>query len=428
MSEKKQGKTIQAVRGMRDILPDEVALVQMVEAAIKALMASYGYQEIRFPILESTALFKRSIGEETDIVGKEMYTFEDRNGDSLSMRPEGTVGCIRAGIEKGLFYNQIQRLWYMGPMFRHERPQKGRYRQFNQWGVEVVGVAGYSIEAELIQMCRRLWEQLEIDHKMVLQVNTLGSPEERKKYREALVTYFEQHDDRLTEDEQHRLANNPLRLLDSKNPKLANLIQNAPKLLDHLGDDSRRHFDGLLSMLDALGIVYEHNHHLVRGLDYYHHSVFEWVTPELGAQNTVCAGGRYDGLISQLGGHAAPAVGFALGVERLCELLADSFVALPTADVMVVFAGEGLLDVAVPVVEAIRERVSPFCRIVLDHAGGSLKAQMKRAHRYGVRYVMVMGDDEREQGSFTIKSMGDDEGQEMVAWSEVPEWLMGRLD
>jgi len=317
-------KLIQAIRGMNDILPDETPKWQFVEKQFRRLMATYGYAEIRFPIVEKTELFKRSIGEVTDIVEKEMYTFEDRNGDSLTLRPEGTAACVRACMQHGLLHNQTQRLWYLGPMFRHERPQKGRYRQFFQLGVEAFGFAGPDIDAEMIMMSARLWRQLGIADSVTLELNSLGSADSRQAYRDILVAYLNEHRQQLDEDSLRRLESNPLRILDSKNPEMQKLIEAAPKLNEHLDEESAEHFAKLRSLLDAAGIAYRVNPRLVRGLDYYSKTVFEWVTDKLGAQGTVCAGGRFDGLVKQLGGRATTAMGFALGMERLVSLIDDS--------------------------------------------------------------------------------------------------------
>jgi histidyl-tRNA synthetase len=312
---------IQAIRGMNDILPEQTALWRQIETTFSTCLSQYGYQEIRFPLVESTQLFKRTIGEVTDIVEKEMYTFSDLNGDSLTLRPEGTAGCVRACLEHGLLYNQHQKLWYMGPMFRHERPQKGRYRQFTQFGVEAFGMSSCPAELELIAICYRLWNKLGLADSIKLQINTLGTLEERQHYKSSLIEYFKTHVDLLDEDSHRRLERNPLRLLDSKNPDLAPLIAKAPKLMDALGDDSRSHFDSFCQGLNDLNIPYEINPVLVRGLDYYGHTVFEWVTDKLGSQATVCAGGRYDILVEQLGGSPTPAAGFALGIERIILLM-----------------------------------------------------------------------------------------------------------
>jgi histidyl-tRNA synthetase len=317
----KMAKNIQAIRGMHDILPEQTPIWQFVEQNLRDVLAAYGYSEIRLPIVEKTELFKRSIGEVTDIVEKEMYTFDDRNGDSLTLRPEGTAGCLRAGLEHGLLHNQTHRIWYYGPMFRHERPQKGRYRQFTQLGVETYGIASADIDAELITLSHRLWKKLGLSEQLELQINSLGTSEERLVYREKLVEYFNQQPELLDEDSQRRLISNPLRILDTKNPAMKELVENAPSLRDFLGAESKAHFTKLTDTLDALEIPYTINQRLVRGLDYYSKTVFEWVTTALGAQGTVCAGGRYDGLIEQLGGRANHAVGFAMGIERLVLLI-----------------------------------------------------------------------------------------------------------
>ena len=337
-------QNIQAIRGMRDILPEQAPLWAHLEDTVRAVADRYGYAEIRLPLVEMTELFRRSIGEVTDIVEKEMYTFADRNGDSLTLRPEGTAGCVRAGIQHGLLHNQVQRLWYRGPMFRHERPQKGRYRQFYQIGVEAFGMAGPDIDIEMILMTRRIWRELGLDG-LLLQVNSLGSAEERAVYRERLVAYLSARRDQLDEDSLRRLVGNPLRVLDSKNPEMRQIIDEAPVLMEHLGDESRAHFDVLCAGLEAAGVAYTVNPWLVRGLDYYARTVFEWVSSDLGAQGTVCAGGRYDGLVEQLGGRPTPAIGFAMGLERLVSLLENSASA-GGPDLYLVLAGDALLTLA----------------------------------------------------------------------------------
>jgi len=356
---------IQAIRGMNDILPAQSPVWQYLEGTVKDLLASYGYDEIRMPIVEQTALFKRSIGEVTDIVEKEMYTFDDRNGDSLTLRPEGTASCVRACEEHGLLYNQTQRLWYTGPMFRHERPQKGRYRQFYQIGVETFGMATADIDAEVILMTARLWQQLGLTDAVTLQLNTLGSNEARANYRDALVAYLSERKDQLDEDSQRRLETNPLRVLDSKDQNTQALLADAPQLHDYLDDESREHFALLRSILDAAGVKYEINQRLVRGLDYYCKTVFEWVTDKLGSQGTVCAGGRYDGLVEQLGGKPTPAVGFAMGVERLILLL-ETLELIPaevlqTIDVYICPVGEGSAQVALLLADRLRDEHRGQC-------------------------------------------------------------------
>ncbi|MGL5237768.1 MAG: histidine--tRNA ligase, partial [Plesiomonas shigelloides] len=351
-------KQIQAIRGMNDCLPNETPVWQKIEGTIKRVVASYGYSEIRMPLVEMTPLFCRAIGEVTDVVEKEMYTFEDRNGDSLTLRPEGTASCVRAGIEHGLLYNQEQRLWYIGPMFRHERPQKGRYRQFHQVGVEVFGLQGPDIDAELIMMTARLWRELGIADHVRLELNSIGSLEARANYRTALIAFLEQHIDVLDEDCKRRMYTNPLRVLDTKNADIQALLNDAPKLADYLDDESRDHFNGLCALLDAAGIAYTLNNRLVRGLDYYNRTVFEWVTESLGSQGTVCGGGRYDGLVEQLGGHATTSVGFAMGLERLVLLVQtvnQSIEIKNPVDIYVVSAGEGTLTAAMCLAENLRD-------------------------------------------------------------------------
>ena len=351
-------KNIQAIRGMNDYLPGETALWQRIEGSLKQVLGSYGYSEIRLPIVEQTPLFKRAIGEVTDVVEKEMYTFEDRNGDSLTLRPEGTAGCVRAGIEHGLLYNQEQRLWYVGPMFRHERPQKGRYRQFHQIGAEVFGLQGPDIDAELIMLTARWWRELGISEHVSLELNSIGSLEARANYRDALVAYLEQFTDKLDEDSKRRMYTNPLRVLDSKNPDVQALLNDAPALGDYLDEESKAHFAGLRALLDYAGIRYTVNQRLVRGLDYYNRTVFEWVTTSLGSQGTVCARGRYDGLVEQLGGRATPGVGFAMGLERLVLLVQavnPEFKADPVVDIYLVASGTDTQSAAMRLAEQVRD-------------------------------------------------------------------------
>ena len=416
-------KNIQAVRGMNDILPAETPRWQAVEAVFRRLMAAYGYGEIRLPIVEKTELFKRSIGEVTDIVEKEMYTFEDRNGDSLTLRPEGTAGCVRAGIQHGLLHNQVQRLWYLGPMFRHERPQKGRYRQFHQLGVEVFGLPGPDIDAELILITARLWRELGMDHEVHLEINSLGSSEARRVYRDRLVAYLEAHEAELDEDSRRRLHTNPLRVLDSKNPAMQDLIEAAPKLMDHLDAESRAHFDALCARLDAAGIAYRINPRLVRGLDYYSRTVFEWVTNRLGAQGTVCAGGRYDGLVEQLGGRPTPAVGFALGLERLVALLeARELPDTTTPHAYLLLAGEAAERNGPLLAEKLRDAL-PQLRLLVHAGGGSFKSQMKKADRSGARLALILGEDEMLAGNIAIKDLRDTGEQQHVKQDELADRL-----
>ncbi len=412
---------IRSIRGMNDILPDVTPYWQAVESALKKVLSSYGYQEIRFPIVEKTELFCRSIGEVTDIVEKEMYTFADRNGDNLTLRPEGTAGCVRAAMQNGML-NQTQRLWYMGPMFRHERPQKGRYRQFHQVGVEAYGFNGPDIDAEMILMTARLWKTLGLKGAS-LQINSLGSTEARLAYRDVLVAYFELHQDELDDDSQRRLHTNPLRILDSKNPAMQALNDAAPKLIDHLDDESRQEFTILCQTLDQAGLVYEINPRLVRGLDYYGKTVFEWVTDQLGSQGTICAGGRYDGLVAQLGGKGATAIGFAIGLERLISLLeaTDSLPEIDAVDVYLVAVGEAAASQSLLLAEQLRDQL-PDLRLITHCGGGSFKNQFKRADRSGARWTFILGDDEINQQVVGVKIMATGE-QETIAWNAIADYL-----
>lgn len=409
---------------MNDILPDQTPDWQYLERVFRELMQSYGYQEIRMPIVENTALFKRSIGEVTDIVEKEMYTFEDRNGDSLTLRPEGTACCVRAAMQHGMLHNQTQRLWYTGPMFRHERPQKGRYRQFHQFGVETFGFTGPDIDAELILMSNRLWQLLGMSDDVVLELNSLGSAEARSQYRDVLVEYFTAHQDELDEDSQRRLHTNPLRILDSKNPAMQALNDNAPQLMDHLDDESRQDFTALCNLLDASGVKYKINPRLVRGLDYYSKTVFEWVTDKLGAQGTVCAGGRFDGLVQQLGGKPTPAMGFALGIERLIELIEvpQQVKAQRRPHVYLVLAGEQAQSKGLPLAESWRNEVSGL-RLQVNCGAGSLKSQMKKADKSEAEMAFIIGDDELEKNALSIKFLREKKDQQQVAFDKVIPYL-----
>jgi len=418
-------KAIQAVRGMNDCLPSETNIWQMVEATLRRVASNYGFAEIRMPIVESTHLFKRSIGEVTDIVEKEMYTFDDRNGDSLTLRPEGTASCVRAGNQHGLLYNQEQRLWYMGPMFRHERPQKGRYRQFHQFGIEAFGIASADIDAEVIMLSNRLWKELGIKDVVTLELNTLGSNEERATYRDALVEYLTKHEDKLDEDSKRRMHTNPLRVLDSKNPDVQAALTDAPKLSEFLGEDSKQHFDTLRARLDAAGIEYVINERLVRGLDYYNRTVFEWVTDSLGAQGTVCAGGRYDGLVEQLGGKATPGIGFALGIERLVLLLTslDKVKNVrPQADVYIAMMGEEAELAGNALAEQWRDEVKEI-RIQCHCGGGKFNKQMKRADKSGASVAIILGDNEIAEKTATVKYLREQKDQESVAFDQIPALL-----
>lgn len=402
-------KQIQAIRGMNDCLPEMTGLWQWAEQIIRDTVSSFGYQEIRMPIVESTDLFKRSIGEVTDIVEKEMYTFADRNGDSLTLRPEGTASCVRAGNQHGLLYNQQQRLWYLGPMFRHERPQKGRYRQFHQFGVETYGISAAEIDAEVIALSADLWAAFGISDHVTLELNTLGSNEARENYKRALVDYLLQFEDALDEDSKRRLHTNPLRILDSKNPDVQGILDGAPCLHDSLDSESKTHFDQLTKLLDAQGIGYRINPKLVRGLDYYNQTVFEWVTESLGAQGTVCAGGRYDGLVEQLGGKSTPAVGFALGMERLVLLLeslgAKNQVSSPV-DVYVMPMNSNALAKSMSVASELRRAVDGL-KVQLHCGGGNFKKQMKRADKSGATIGLIIGDTEMSQDSVSVKYLRD---------------------
>lgn len=418
--------TIQAIRGMHDVLPTETPLWQTAEAIIREVLGSYGYSEIRMPIVEKTELFKRSIGEVTDIVEKEMYTFEDRNGDSLTLRPEGTAGCLRACLEHSLLQSQAHRLWYYGPMYRHERPQKGRYRQFIQLGVETYGMSGPDSDTELLLIMDRLWKRLGVRDKVRLELNSLGTIAERLVYRENLVNYFNQHLDKLDEDSSRRLHTNPLRILDSKNPAMQELVADAPVLMDYLGEDTISHFQAIKANLDNLGISYQINTRLVRGLDYYSKTVFEWVTDELGSQGTVCAGGRYDSLIEQLGGKANFAVGFAMGMERLLALLET--VAIPTAkpvDVYMIRVGALAEQEGLRFAEAIRDAL-PTVRLQVGVDGGSFKSQFKKADKSGADYAVILGDDEVSRGEVAIKSLRDEQGQQNLSQQQAVAFLQSR--
>lgn len=407
-------KNIQAIRGMNDYLPTDTVIWQRIETILKRVLAGYGYSEIRTPIVEQTPLFKRAIGEVTDVVEKEMYTFDDRNGESITLRPENTAGCVRAGIEHGLLYNQEQRVWYLGPMFRYERPQKGRYRQFYQLGAEVFGLQGSDIDAELILLTARWWRELGIFEHVTLELNSIGSLAARANYREALVAFLEQHKDKLDEDCKRRMYSNPLRVLDSKNPEVQQLLNDAPELFDYLDAESKEHFDSLCALLDGAGIKYRINQRLVRGLDYYNRTVFEWVTTALGAQGTVCAGGRYDGLVEQLGGRPTPAVGFAMGMERLVLLVQEinpAFAAeRSVADVYLASFGEGSQQAALILAEQVRDRL-PELRLMMNHGGGNFKKQLGRADKQGAKIALILGEDEVRSGKVAIKDLRTGEQQ-----------------
>lgn len=403
---------IQAVRGMNDLLPVQTPIWQEIESALKQIAYRYGYNEIRTPIIESTGLFKRAVGEVTDIVEKEMYTFNDRNDESITLRPELTAGCVRAGIEQGLLYNQEQRLWYLGPAFRYERPQKGRYRQFHQFGVEVFGLPGPEIEAELIFMVSKLWHALAIEKHVTLHLNSIGSLEERAQYRQALVKFLESHHEKLDEDCKRRLNTNPLRILDSKNPQIQTLLDEAPKLADYLNDDSEDHFNRLCKLIDAGGINYTINPRLVRGLDYYNHTVFEWITSSLGAQGTVCAGGRYDGLVAQLGGQTTPAIGFAIGIERLvllAQTIRPDYQPDRQLDIYVIYQSGLRNDIATTslaqrLADVLRD-ADPRLRIMTHYGSSNLKKQFSKADKLGAKLAVVIGEKEKQENTALIKNL-----------------------
>ena len=416
---------IQSIRGMNDLLPEHSAIWQYVEATLARMLGAYSYREIRFPILEKTDLFKRAVGEVTDIVEKEMYSFDDRNGDRLSLRPEGTAGCVRACIQNGLLHNQTQRLWYTGPMFRHERPQKGRLRQFHQIGVEAFGLAGPDIDAELLLLTARLWRELNIDQALELQINSLGTAEERATYRQALVEYLDAYKDDLDEDSQRRLSTNPLRILDSKNPDTQFLLKDAPVLNDFLGAESKQHFEQICAVLNNAGVSYVINPKLVRGLDYYSQTVFEWVTTNLGAQGTICAGGRYDSLVELLGGKPCSAVGLAIGLERLIMLL-DELGAVPDSvdqqvDMYLVAVGDESYQ-AMQLAEQLRTAL-PVVRLETHCGGGSFKSQIKKADKSGAAVAIILGEDELSSNTVQVKFLRQERPQETVDQASLVEFL-----
>ncbi|RIX46756.1 MAG: histidine--tRNA ligase [Rhodocyclales bacterium GT-UBC] len=420
-------QTLQAVRGMNDILPEEAAFWELFEETVRSWLKAYGYRPIRMPIVEPTPLFKRAIGEVTDIVEKEMYSFIDGlNGEALTLRPEGTAGCVRAVIEHNLAARQTQRLYYIGQMFRHERPQKGRYRQFHQVGVESFGIAGPDIDAEMILMGARLWNDLGLDG-IELQINSLGQPAERALHRAALIAYFEAHAELLDDDAKRRLHSNPLRILDTKNPAMQELCAAAPKLIDYLGAESLAHFEGVQRVLRDAGVPFSINPRLVRGLDYYNQTVFEWVTDKLGAQGTVCAGGRYDGLVEQLGGKPTPACGFAMGVERLVALIKDSGgePSAPVPDVYVVHQGDAAARLAFRVAEGLRDQ---GIDVLLHCGGGSFKSQMKKADGSGAVFAVIIGDDEALTGEAQLKPLRTADGvQQKLKVDDLAEAIIGQL-
>ena len=420
-------KKLQAIRGMNDLVPSDSPVWQYLESTVADVLQSYGYEEIRFPIIEPTELFKRSIGEVTDIVEKEMYTFDDRSGDSVTLRPEGTASCVRACEQHGLLYNQTQRLWYHGPMFRYERPQKGRLRQFHQIGVETFGIQGPDVDAELIMITARLWLELGVLDSVTLQINSLGTSQARAEYRTALVSFLSERKDKLDEDSKRRLDSNPLRILDSKNAATQELLNSAPQLHDYLDGESQQHFTDLQKLLSNAGIAFEINPRLVRGLDYYGKTVFEWVTDKLGAQGTVCAGGRYDGLVEQLGGKSTPAVGFAMGIERLVLLLQELNLVpdglTQTVDVYILAVGDVVQD-AFSLGEMVRNQL-PHLRVMNHCGGGSFKSQMKKADRSGAQVALIVGEDEASQGMVTMKYLRVESEQQTLPIEAIVEALKG---
>ena len=420
---------IKAIRGMNDILPTQTSVWQHLESVLRDTLANYGYQEIRMPIVEKTQLFARSIGASTDIVEKEMYTFDDRNDESLSLRPEMTAGCVRAGIEHGLLYNQEQRLWYMGPLFRYERPQKGRYRQFYQMGAEVFGLSGPDIDAELILMTARIWKKLGIDHLIRLEINSLGNSEARENYRNVLVEYFSASKELLDDDSLRRLEANPLRILDSKNPDMQELIEAAPRLTEHLDEESAVHFSSLCQRLDSAGIEYQINTRLVRGLDYYNRTVFEWVTDALGSQGAVCGGGRYDGLVEQLGGKTTPGVGFAMGLERLVALLSDlddQQALQADVDLYIARMGKKAEIKALLLAEDLRN-ILPGLKILTHCGTGNFKKQLKKADKSGAKLCLILGDDELSENKVTLKFLREHKEQIQISIDQLADWLNENL-
>ncbi len=416
-----------AIRGMNDILPEVSGTWRYLETVVRDIVQSYGYEEIRLPLLEHTELFRRSIGEVTDIVEKEMYTFDDRNGESLTLRPEATASVVRAGITNGMLHNQRQKLWTSGPMFRYEKPQKGRYRQFYQFDVEALGFEGPDVDAELIIMCARMWQALGLS-RLTLEINSLGTAESRTRYRETLVEYFSGVKSQLDEDSIRRLDQNPLRILDSKNPEMQDIVAAAPVMIDFLDEESAEHFQALKALLDAAGVAYTVNPRLVRGLDYYSRTVFEWVTDALGSQGAVCSGGRYDGLVEKLGGRPTPAIGWAMGIERLVALYDACGGEAPPADadVYVVAVGDNTLETAFALAERLRDEVSDI-RVELNLGGGSFKSQLKRADKSNAEYALILGEQEIAEGRAGLKPLRSTAEQSSVAFEELPARLVGLL-
>jgi len=411
---------------MRDLLPDQKETYRYVEDVIRDVLGSYGYREIGLPVLESTQLFQRLMGEATDVVEKEMYTFDDRNGDSLTLRPEGTAGCVRAAQENGLLFNQTQRLWYSGPMFRHERPQKGRYRQFDSIGAECFGMAGPDIDAELLLLSAEIWRRLDIQEDLRLEINSLGSNEARVAFKQALVDYLSAHRGQLDEDSQRRLSTNPLRILDSKDEQTRQILSSdqVPLLTDYLDEESQAHFATLCSMLDRAGLAYRVNHRIVRGLDYYNRTVFEWITETLGAQGTVCGGGRYDGLVEIIGGRPTPAIGFGIGIDRLALMLMekDTGAGRQSVDIFIVSMGENTRIEALLMAEELR-RAEPGRHIVVHCGEGKLKSQMKKADASGACMALIVGEEELARGQVAVKRLRREAEQESISRLSLTDWL-----
>lgn len=414
---------IQAVRGMQDLLPAQKKISRTIEDVVREVLAAYGYREIGLPQLEQTELFKRVVGENTDIVEKEMYTFDDRNGESLTLRPEGTAGCVRFAEQNGLLFNQVQRLWYSGAMFRYERPQKGRYRQFDQIGAECFGMPGPDVDAELLLMNARIWRKLGLDGDIRLELNSLGNPDARVKFKEKLAGYLQAYEQDLDEDSQRRLTTNPLRILDSKSSKTQEILRGAPVLSDFMDNESKQHFEGLRGLLDDNGIAYEVNPNIVRGLDYYNKTVFEWITTTLGSQGTVCGGGRYDGLVEQLGGKPSPGVGFAMGLDRLSLMLAEKMESSKDADVYVVSQGNAARATALRLAESIRDQL--LGKKVVVHCGdGKFKSQMKKADASGADLALVLGEDEVAAGTVSIKLLREGGEQSTISQETLAQYCL----
>ena len=405
---------IQAVRGMQDLLPAQKKISRTIEDVVREVLAAYGYREIGLPQLEQTELFKRVVGENTDIVEKEMYTFDDRNGESLTLRPEGTAGCVRFAEQNGLLFNQVQRLWYSGAMFRYERPQKGRYRQFDQIGAECFGMPGPDVDAELLLMNARIWRKLGLDGDIRLELNSLGNPDARAKFKGELAGYLQAYEQDLDEDSQRRLTTNPLRILDSKSSKTQEILRDAPVLSDYMDNESKQHFEGLQGLLDDNGIAYKVNPNIVRGLDYYNKTVFEWITTTLGSQGTVCGGGRYDGLVEQLGGKPSPGIGFAMGLDRLSLMLAEKMESSKDADVYVVSQGDAARATGLRLAELIRDQL-PGKKVIVHCGDGKFKSQMKKADASGADLALVLGEDEVAAGTVSIKALREGGEQSTIS-------------